>query len=62
MSWQRHRFVVADLAALIAKVQEQSFGAYGTRRVTAELPVEVSRVAAIREFFRSWAEELDSIP
>jgi hypothetical protein len=27
-----------------------------------ELPVEVSRVASIREFFRSWAEELDSIP
>lgn len=27
-----------------------------------ELPVEVSRVAAMREFFRSWAEELDSSP
>lgn len=26
-----------------------------------ELPIEVSRVAAMREFFRSSAEELDSI-
>ena len=27
-----------------------------------ELPVEESRVAAVREFFRSWAEELESLP
>jgi len=27
-----------------------------------ELPVGVSRVAAMREFFRSWADELDSLP
>jgi hypothetical protein len=27
-----------------------------------ELPIEVSRVAAMREFFRSWADELDSLP
>ena len=27
-----------------------------------ELPVEESRVAAVREFFRSWAEELEPLP
>lgn len=27
-----------------------------------ELPIEESRVAAVREFFRSWAEELESLP
>lgn len=33
-----------------------------SRFTDVELPVEVSRVVAMREFFRSWAEELDSIP
>ena len=33
----------ADLAELIAKIHDQSFGTYGTRRVTAELRLGLGR-------------------